>query len=323
MKKLVVLIMAYNEEQTIGTVLDSIPENIKGIDAIHTIVIDDGSTDKTKEITLTKGATVYSTIINSGVGKAFQLGLEKALEHEADYMINIDADGQFSPEQIPLLLQPLMNDTADFVYGDRFTTQDGTKGKPATMPWAKYHGNIFMSRFISFLSAHEFSDVSSGFRAYSRNAMLMINLTGHFTYTQETFIDLALKNVLIASVPVEVKYFDDRVSKVADNLFFYALKTLKIIIRAFRDYKPFLFFIYLSLPFFIIGGASFIFVLVYFIITGSFSPYKFVWFLSIYLLSLSFFLWIVGFLADMFVRVRINQEKILFMLKNKIYYRNL
>lgn len=318
MKKIVIFVPAFNEEATIAKVVDSIPNKILGINT-QVLVVNDGSTDGTAEIAREHGAVVKEHSHNQGVGKAFHTGLEAALELGADYMANIDADGQFSAEDIKKLLKPVLDEDADFVAADRFTQKNGKLKKPANMPTSKFYGNLLMAKLISLLAGQNFTDVSSGFRVYSKKTLLNLNLTGKFTYTQETFIDLVLKGLRIESVPVEVKYFPERKSKVANNLMKYGYRTFKIIVRTFRDYKPLLFFVYLSLAPLIIGLVTAMFFLTHYLQTGGFSPYKAVGFTSLYFLSAVFVLWTIGFLADMFVRLRINQEKIIYQQKLQQY----
>lgn len=317
--KLCVLIPAYNEEQTIVDVINKIPKKLLGVDEIITMIVDDGSTDNTAAVAIAAGAIVVSHNYNQGVGGAFKSGLNKALEEGADILVNIDADGQFSPQEIPLMIEPILSGDTEFVVGDRFTQNDGSINKPDKMPSIKYWGNKQMSRLISMLTGQNFADVSCGFRAYSREAMLRLNLTGRFTYTQETFLDLANKDVAITSVPIHVTYFSGRKSRVAKNIGRYFYRTINIILRAYRDYRPLRFFIGLSIFPFVIGSACGMFTLVYYLNTGKFTPYKSVGLIGIYLVSVAIILWIVGILADMFVRLRLNQEHILYFLKKNQY----
>jgi glycosyltransferase involved in cell wall biosynthesis len=317
--RLCILIPAFNEERTIKDIIHHIPKAIPGVSEIITLVVDDGSRDQTVPLAKDAGALVVSHPHNRGVGSAFNTGLTKALELGADIMVNIDADGQFSPEEIPSLIAPILAKEADFVIGDRFTQPDGTIIRPKDMSAIKFWGNKQMSRLISMLTNQEFSDVSCGFRAYSKEAMLHLNLTGKFTYTQETFLDLANKDIAITSVPVNVKYFPNRTSRVAHNIGVYFYRTVNIILRAYRDYRPLRFFTGLGLLPFIVGSACGIFTLVHYIRTGNITPYKFIGLLGLYLVSLAFILWIIGILADMFVRIRLYQEQILYHEKKRRY----
>jgi glycosyltransferase involved in cell wall biosynthesis len=317
--KLCILIPAFNEEQTISEVIHRIPNSLPGVDDIFTLVVDDGSTDRTVELAKAAGAVVVSHSHNKGVGGAFATGLNTALELGADIMVNIDADGQFSPDEIPLLINPIIAGEADFVAGNRFTKQDGKLDRPPKMSALKFWGNKQMSRLISMLSGQHFDDVSCGFRAYSKEAMMQLNLTGKFTYTQETFLDLANKELVIKSVPVHVTYYSERKSRVAGNIGQYLYRTLNIILRAYRDYRPLKFFFILGSFPFVVGLIASIFTLVHYLNTGSITPYKSVGLIGLYLVSLAFILWIVGLLADMFVRIRLYQEKILYYEKKRRY----
>ena len=317
--KLCIVIPAYNEEKTITSVIKRIPSQIKEVTNIEILVVDDGSTDKTIQVAKEIGAKVISHHYNMGVGGAFNTGLNKALEIGADIMVNIDADGQFSPDEIPKLIAPIIEKNADFVVGDRFSSKKDILQKPEGMSQIKYWGNQQMSRLISVLTGQHFNDVSCGFRAYSKEAMLRLNLMGKFTYTQETFLDLANKGISISSIPVSVKYFSARRSRVAHNLWVYFYRTVNIIFRAYRDYRPLKFFTTLGLFPFFIGTISGVFTLIHFIRTGNFTPYKAVGLIGLYLVSVAFVLWIIGILADMFVRVRLYQEQILYLEKKRQY----
>ncbi len=177
-----------------------------------------------------------------------------------------------------------------------------------------------MAKLISILIEKEYPDVACGFRAYSKEALLRLNLIGKFTYTQETFIDLALKDLRIKMVPVHVNYYPERKSRISYSILRYMVNTLKIILRSYRDYKPMRFFSTLgSIPF-IIGVICCLFVGIHFILTSTFTPYKFVGFIGIYLVTLGLLLWIVGLFADMFVRLRSTQEQILYFEKRKKYF---
>lgn len=311
MKKIIIIIPAYNEAESISGILDRIPKEILGY-KVQTLVVNDGSTDKTKAIAENSGAMVVSHLVNQGVGKAFQTGIEHALELCADVVVNIDGDGQFSPEEIEALVTPIIKGETEFVVADRFVGDNNKIVRPKNMPKVKFVGNLLMARLISFLVGQKFNDVSCGFRAYSRKVLLMLNLTGKFTYTQESFLDLLSKGIQVKTIPVTVKYFKERKSRVANNIFDYFIRTSKIIIITFRDYKPLKFFFYLSLLPFVLSLVSGLFLLVYYLSTGSFTPYKVVGFLFIYFSAFTFALWILGFIADMFTRIRLNQEKILF-----------
>ncbi|MEL7626167.1 MAG: glycosyltransferase family 2 protein [Anaerolineaceae bacterium] len=317
--KLVILIPALNEAESIASVIKAMPNEIEGVDQVSVLVVDDGSKDDTAALAKEAGATVVSHPYNQGVGKAFNTGLATALEMGADIMVNIDADGQFDPADIPLLIKPIIDGKADFVSGDRFRMADGRLIRPDYMSKIKFWGNQRMSDLIGFIAGKRYDDVSCGFRAYSKEALLRLNLTGKFTYTQESFLDLANKGLRIKTLPVDVKYFPERKSRVAGSIMKYTFQTAKIIFRAYRDYSPLKFFGYLGLVPFLISLALGIFVIIHYLVTGAFSPYIFVAFAAVYLFTLGILVWVIGILADMFVRIRLNQEQLLYADKKRQY----
>lgn len=318
MKKLLVIIPAFNEEDKIAEVINKIPRNIPGIDKIETLVINDGSTDNTSDIAKSMGIGVIDNYKNMGVGYSFGRGLNYAVENGFDMMVNIDGDGQFDPAEILKLLKPILDESAEFVTASRFIDR-----KPIlNMPLAKLWGNRLMSILISRLVGKRYQDVSCGFRAYSKKALLSLNLQGRFTYTQETFIDLSFKELNIREVPINVKYFPSRRSKVASNLFMYAINTLKIILGTYRDYRPLAFFSVISLIFLIIGTAFESILLWTYFSRGTFSPNIWSGFVGAAFFFLSVIFFIVGLSADILNRIRINQESILFLLKKNSHNKN-
>ncbi|MEN8227831.1 MAG: glycosyltransferase family 2 protein [Bacteroidota bacterium] len=308
-KTIAIVLPAFNEEKQIGQVIEAIPDF-----ADHIVVVDDGSSDRTVEIATEKGVKTVSHKKNRGVGAAFNTGVKFILDMQVDIMVNMDADGQFNPDDIQKLLQPILEKRADFVTASRFIDQ----AYQPKMPVIKLMGNKFMSRFISRLTRQKFYDVSCGFRAYSRETLQRLNLFGDFTYTQETFIDLAFKGIDIMEVPVHVKgQREHGKSRVASNLFRYGIQTLKIIIRTFRDNKPFRLFGFMSFISFLFGLGFAIFLGIHYIRNGAFTPHKWAGFAAGFWFVVSLLLLLIGFVLDMFTRMRRNQEDILFELKKQ------
>ncbi|NIM99853.1 MAG: hypothetical protein GTO24_17795 [candidate division Zixibacteria bacterium] len=179
-----------------------------------------------------------------------------------------------------------------------------------------------MARLISFLTGKKFYDVSCGFRAYSRDTALRLTLFGQFTYTQESFLDVVFKGFSIEEIPLTVK--NEREfgqSRVASNLWKYAIRTLKIIFRAFRDYKPLRFFGIVSFPFLIIGILLVVFLCIHYMLTGQFSPHKWAGFSGATLIILGLIFFVIGLLADMLDRIRLNQEELLYYERKKEFNR--
>jgi glycosyltransferase involved in cell wall biosynthesis len=312
--QVLIAIPALNEEATLGSVIGGLPRSLPNAD-VGVLVVDDGSTDRTAEIARESGASLLRHRRNLGLGEAFNTAVGHALETGADALVTIDADGQFDPGQIPDLLAPIASGEADVVTGSRFTNG----GRPKGMPRARYWGNRFFARLLDSLLHQRLTDVSCGFRAYSREALLHLNLLGKYTYTQESIFDLVYKGLRVAEVPIGVTYFKDRKSHISGNLVRYGLNALKIIARTARDFKPLRFFGVFAAIVLGIGFAMDLWMAVYFLRTGSFSPYKFVGFTGTGLLVIGVLILGFALLADMLDRLRVNQERVLYQQRKVLY----
>ena len=309
--RLLVAIPCLNEAGTLRAVIGRIPKRIDGISNISVLVVDDGSEDDSRTEAEAAGAVVVSHGQNLGVGVAFQTAVNYAIHAQVDTMVNIDADGQFRPEDIPKLIAPIIAGEAQFVTASRFVDQDHIPKMPRINLW----GNRRMSSLISRLTGQKFYDVSCGFRAYSREAMLRLNLHGRFTYTQETFFDLSYKHLTIKEVPIEVEYFSDRKSRVAGSIPKYAIRTLSIIFRIYRDYYPIRFFWGLASLFILVGSLVASVLLLQYLRFGIFKGQIWAGFTGAFLISVGLVLIVLGIIADLLDRGRQNQERILYLLK--------
>ncbi len=310
--QLLIVIPALNEEKTIADVINRIPRDIEGVNRIEVAVVDDGSTDRTADLAREADAYVISHARNKGVGAAFHSGVQYAIDSGADLVVNMDGDGQFSPEDIPTLIQPLLDGTADMATASRFINKEYWP----QMTKIKFYGNRGMSALISFLTGKKFYDVSCGFRAYKRDVLLQLNLFGKFTYTQESFLDLSFKGIEITEVPVRIRGTREfGKSRVASNLFHYAFQTSKIILRSFRDYKPMILFGCIALGFLLVAMFLTAFLGLHYLRVGTFTPHKWAGFTAGLFYALGSITFVTGLFADMLGRVRKNQERILYMLK--------
>ncbi|WP_370215024.1 glycosyltransferase family 2 protein [Mesoflavibacter profundi] len=307
---LIIYMPALNEAASILNVLKSLPKKIEGISTIQYLVVDDGSTDNTAEIAKSFGANVISHSYNRGVGKAFQTAVDFALKTQADILVSIDADGQFDVNQITNMINPIITNQADFCIGNRFYNK-----RPDKMPKVKYWGNKRVNSIVSLVGKTKIEDASCGFRAYSKDCLLNLNLQGDFTYTHETILDLLNKGFNINQIPVKVKYFEDRVSRVANSLVQYAVKTSLIIFKCLKDYRPLRFFLSIALFVLVLGLLLGGFVFIHWLNKGMITPYKSIGFIALALCGMSVFIATLAFVADMLNRIRDNQEKILVLLK--------
>lgn len=315
---ILVAIPARNEAETIGDVISAIPRDRLPGYCLETVVFDDASADETAERARRAGATVRRVDRPRGLGGFFRAAVQEALERGADILVNIDGDGQFDPAEIPELVEPIMADRADFVAGDRFPDH---AARPPDMSRVKYVGNQWMTSLISRITGLDIRDASSGFRAYSREALLNVNLQSRFTYTQETFLDLAVKGVRVAQVPVTVRYFPERRSRIARSIPRYAFWTLTTIFRTVRDHRPLRTFGTAALILFASGGSLAGFVLWHYLTTGAFSPYIFLVLTSAYVLTLGLIVSLVGIASDMLAPIRRNQETLVYLARRNAYGR--
>ncbi len=245
MKKLIVTIPAYNEEKYITDVIKEIPREIPGIDKVEVLVLDDGSIDNTVNVAKAAGADyVISHNTNKGLAKTFKDAVEEALNRNADIIVNTDADNHYDQSKIPLLIEPILNNRADIVIGSREIKNLDH------MPTTNKYGNLMGSWFVCKLANLPHVDVSSGFRAYSKEAALKMNVLSPHTYTHETLIQANDHKLTIVEVPIlarEVK----RKSKLIKSIPKHIVKSLSVIFRTFTLYKPMRVFL-------VIGGILFV-----------------------------------------------------------------
>ena len=236
MTKLIIQIPCYNEEETLLTTLNDLPKGIKGVDEVEVLVINDGSTDNSAEIAEIWGARVVNIKPNKGLANAFRVGLQEALRLGADIIVNTDADNQYYAKDIEKLVSPILDLNADIVVGAR----DILSIKEFS-PLKKVFQKVG-SAVLRLLSSTGVEDAPSGFRAFSRQAAMKLNIFDNYTYTMETLIQAGAKDLKIVSVPIRVNS-KLRESKLVKNIFDYIFKSMKTTIRMFIVYRPFRFFI--------------------------------------------------------------------------------
>tara|TARA_B110000014_G_scaffold144235_1_gene100170 strand:- start:15 stop:998 length:984 start_codon:yes stop_codon:yes gene_type:complete len=197
--RLVIQIPCFNEAETLPATLEDLPRRVTGFDEVIWLVIDDGSSDKTAEVAKAHGVdAVVKLTQNKGLAVAFQVGLDAALQLGADVIVNTDADNQYSAANIPDLVEPITQGHADLVVG----TRDIANHEEFSV-LKKYLQKIG-SWVVRQASATEVSDVTSGFRAYSKEAALQVNVVSQFTYTLETLIQAGRSDLAVVDVPISV-----------------------------------------------------------------------------------------------------------------------
>ena len=238
MKKLIINIPAYNEAKAIGKTIREMPREFEGIDKVLIQVIDDGSKDNTAKVAKEAGADiVISHETNRRLGITFNTAVESAISHQANIMVNIDADGQFDSGQIKDMIQPILAGEVDITIGDRFN-----KGSADGIPFAKNLLNRLAAKIVGKFLKVDIHDLTCGFRGHSKEALLKLNKVTGFTYTQETIIDAIGKKLKLKWIPVTVKYFENRQSRIVKNIWSFVNNSAKIIIKAIRDVRPMKFF---------------------------------------------------------------------------------
>lgn len=253
--KLVIQIPCYNEEKSLPVTLADLPKHINGVDEIEVLIINDGSTDKTVQTAKEHGIKhIVEMPHNCGLAKAFVAGINSSLVLGADIIVNTDADNQYCASDIEKLIQPILNNEADIVIGSRPVSQI-EHFSPLKKLLQKL-GSCVM-RMVSSTSVE---DAPSGFRAFSRNAALQLNVFDNYTYTLETIIQARAKGLQLVCVPVSVNP-DLRESKLVKNMFDYIRRSVFTMLRMFIIYRPFRFFSILAGLFLFIGmliGARFL-----------------------------------------------------------------
>ncbi len=234
--KLIIQIPCYNEEISLPVTLSQLPKKIEGIDEIEVLISDDGSTDRTVEIAKEYGVQyIETTTHHRGLAKTFMAGIQRALNEGADIIVNTDADNQYCADDIEKLVKPILENKADIVIGAR-PIKD-IKQFSLLKKFLQYAG----SRVVRLLSSTATEDAPSGFRAFSKEAALSLNVFDNYTYTIETVIQSKTKGLHILSVPIRVND-SYRKSRLVKNIFSYIHKNSFTLLRMFIIYRPFRFF---------------------------------------------------------------------------------
>jgi len=289
--KLIVQIPCYNEEKILPRTVHDIPRQIEGIEAVEILVIDDGSDDKTVEVAKKIGVDhIVKNIRNKGLARTFLVGLDASLRLGADIIVNTDGDNQYKGYDIPKLIAPILKGEADIVIGDRQTDKiphfSSTKKKLQKLG----------SFVVRLLSKTDVPDAVSGFRAFSREAAMQMNIVSAFSYTIEAVIQAGKKNLAVTNVPVGTNP-KTRESRLFQSIPKFLEHSLITMIRTYAMYKPLRVFFYIGCLF-ILGGLipSIRFLFYYFMGQGGGHIQSLI--LAAILFIIGFQVFMIGLLAD-------------------------
>jgi len=250
--KLCVQIPCLNEAQTLPAVLATIPKHIEGIDDITIVVIDDGSSDKTVEVARGLGVTHFVRHSQRrGLAQSFQDGVLYCLQLGADIIVNTDGDNQYPSQDIPHLIAPIVAKRADMVIADRQVS------KIAHFSLGKKLFQKIGTWTLNKAANTNVPDAPSGFRAYSRETAIKLNVVTRFSYAMETLIQAGNSGVAIASVPITVNP-KTRESRLFNSSAEHVIKSGSAIFRAFVMYRPYMLFLPLAGILLLVGLIPFI-----------------------------------------------------------------
>lgn len=256
--KLIIQIPCYNEEKTLEETIRDLPTRIDGIDEIEYLIINDGSTDNTVGEAKRLGIShIVNFGCNKGLAKGFMAGIDACLHLGADIIVNTDADNQYCGADIEKLVRPILDEKADIVIGER--PIDDTEH----FSWKKKKLQHFGSWVVRVASGTDIPDAPSGFRAYSRDAALRLNVHNKYTYTLETIIQAGQNSTAITSVPIRTNP-ETRKSRLFKSIWGYCKRSAGVIMRSTMMYRPMKFFGTIGTIFTLIGAAIGIRFLVYF-----------------------------------------------------------
>ncbi len=306
--KLIVQIPAYNEEATIAQALRDLPKKIDGVTSIETLVIDDGSSDKTAEAARKAGANhVLQLKSHRGLSSAFVAGIDAALRLGADIIVNTDADNQYVAADIVRLVNPIVKGTAEVVIGDREVSKS-----PHMSPLKRMLQRMG-SWTVGKASGLSVADVTSGFRAFTREAAMQINVFNPFTYTLETVIQAGNRNLGVQSVSVRTNA-PTRPSRLYSGIGTYMRKSMATIFRIYTLYRPLKTFFAIGSVLMLLGmilGARFL----WYFFQGERGGHIQSLILAAVFLITGFHTWLIALLADLIAVNRRLTEDVLIRVK--------
>lgn len=310
--KLIIQIPCFNEAETLEIALNDLPKFIEGIDIIEYLIINDGSQDNTVEVAKKWGVHhIVNFTKNKGLAKGFMAGMDACLRNGADIIVNTDADNQYCGADIEKLVGPILEGKSDIVIGERPIDQT------EHFSLLKKKLQRFGSWVVRKASNTKIPDAPSGFRAYSREAAMRLNVMNEYTYTLETIVQAGRENIAMESVPINTN--DElRPSRLFNSMFGYVKKSMLTIIRAFIMYKPLQFFTFLgSIPFLVGLGIGIRFIV--YMCVGQADGHIQSLILSSTLLMIGFMTYIIGLQADIIAANRKILEDVQYQVRRLNY----
>jgi glycosyltransferase involved in cell wall biosynthesis len=309
MAKLIIQIPCLNEALTLPATLADLPRTLPGIDTIEYLVIDDGSRDETTAVARAHGVQhVVRFRRQKGLAAAFMAGIDASLKLGADYIVNTDADNQYSGQHIIRLLEPLLSGQSDIVIGDRNIREI------RHMSWRKRLLQRFGSWTVRQVSGTEVPDTTSGFRAYTREAALRMTLVSEYSYTLESIIQAGKQRMAIAHVEVATNPVT-RPSRLFDSMIGYIRRSGATIVRIYVMHEPLKVFTYIGSLVFLVGlagGARFI----YYYFAGEAYRHLASLVASGVLMILGFQVVLIGLVADAISGTRKQLEDLLYRVRS-------
>jgi glycosyltransferase involved in cell wall biosynthesis len=309
--KLIIQIPCLNEANTLPATLADLPRAVPGIDVIETLVIDDGSRDNTADVARAHGVQhVIRFRQRKGLAAAFSAGIDASLQRGADFIVNTDADNQYSGRDIPRLLEPLLSGEADIVIGDR-NIRDLTQ----MSGWRKLLQRLG-SWAVRRVSATKVPDTTSGFRAYTREAALRMTIVSDFSYTLESLIQAGKQRMAVTHVAVGTNP-RTRPSRLFDSVWSYVKRSTATIVRIYTMYEPLKVFTYIGTTVFLVGFAISLRFLYYYLFTPPFDSAGKVQslILSAVLMIVGFQVVLIGLVADVISGTRKLLEDLLYRVR--------
>ena len=291
--KLIIQIPCFNEEETLPLTLADLPRSVPGVDVVEWLVIDDGSSDRTVEVARSLGVDhVVRHQHNRGLAAAFTTGLDACLRAGADIIVNTDADTQYDGNSVAAIVAPVAAGEADMVVGER--PIDDIDDFSRTKKTFQRLGSSVVRRF----SGTGVRDAASGFRAYSRDTALRVQVFGRYTYTMETIVQAGWNGFSVASVPIGVNP-KTRESRLVKSTSRYIWRSAQSIIRSFAIYRPFRFFFGVGALPFLMGLALLVRWLALYLFEDPYTSRVPSLLLGIGLMLVAIQIWSVAFLADL------------------------